>query len=66
MDMTQIARFMTLFGYATTMRFGSPLLPQAFFSAYQIPEAAHAFEICLAGQRGQTRFGLPHETTGRS
>ena len=65
MDMPQIARFMTLFGYATTDAVWVPITPTSVLPGVSdIQKPPHAFEICLAGSGAMTRFGLPHETTG--
>jgi hypothetical protein len=65
MDTTQIARFMTLFGYATTDAVWVPITPTSVLpGASDTQKPPHAFEIRHAGSGVMTRFGLPHETTG--
>jgi hypothetical protein len=71
MDLAQIAKFLTLFGYTTADVADTwvPITPGTVLTDPSAPlrQSSRILEVRLAGRSGgaaMTRFGLPHETTG--
>jgi hypothetical protein len=71
MDMTQVARLLTLFGYTTAEVANTwvPITPTTVLTDPSAPlqQSSRILEVRLAGRTSGaalTRFGLPHETTG--